>query len=67
VAPRLVPGTFHITSATYNFCDGHAESHRWLNGQTIAFGNALIGTGTPPPANVDSEWVAQHYAGLQNP
>jgi len=61
------PATFHITSATYNFCDGHAESHRWLNGQTIAFGNALTGTGTVPPANVDSEWIAQHYAGTQNP
>jgi prepilin-type N-terminal cleavage/methylation domain-containing protein len=61
------PAAFHVVSAVFNFCDGHAESHRWLNGATIAFANALTGTGTPPPANVDSEWVAQHYAGKQNP
>lgn len=59
------PAAFHVVSAVFNFCDGHAESHRWLNGATIAFANAL--TGNPPPANVDSEWVAQHYAGTQNP
>jgi prepilin-type N-terminal cleavage/methylation domain-containing protein len=61
------PAAFHIVSAVFNFCDGHAESHRWLNGATIAFANALAGTGTPPPANVDSLWIAQHYAGKQNP
>ena len=58
------PAAFHITSANFNFCDGHAESHRWLSGATIAFANA---NGTPPPANSDSQWVAQHYAGKQNP
>ena len=58
------PAAFHITSANFNFCDGHAESHRWLNGATIAYANA---NGTPPPANTDSQWVAQHYAGRQNP
>ncbi|HTL73624.1 MAG TPA: prepilin-type N-terminal cleavage/methylation domain-containing protein [bacterium] len=58
------PAAFHITSANFNYCDGHAESHRWLNGSTITFAN---GNGTPPPANSDSQWVAQHYAGKQNP
>ena len=58
------PAAFHITSANFNFCDGHAESHKWLNGLTIAYAN---GNGNPPPANVDSQWVAQHYAGKQNP
>jgi prepilin-type N-terminal cleavage/methylation domain-containing protein len=61
------PAAFHVTAAIFNFCDGHAESHRWLNGSTIAFANALAGTATPPPANSDSLWVAQHYAGTQNP
>ena len=59
------PAAFHVVSAIFNFCDGHAESHRWLNGQTIAFANAT--SGTPPPSNSDSVWVAQHYAGTQNP
>ena len=59
------PAAFHITSANFNFCDGHAESHRWLDGATIAFANAK--NGTPPAANSDSQWIAQHYAGNQNP
>jgi len=59
------PAAFHITSANFNFCDGHAESHKWLNGATIAFANAM--NGNTPAANVDSVWVAQHYAGRQNP
>jgi prepilin-type N-terminal cleavage/methylation domain-containing protein len=62
-----VPGAFHVVAAVFNFCDGHAESHRWLNGATIAFANSLAGASTPPPANSDSIWVAEHYAGKQNP
>jgi prepilin-type N-terminal cleavage/methylation domain-containing protein len=59
------PAAFHVVSAVFNFCDGHAESHRWMNSATIAFANAI--NGNPPPANSDSVWVAQHYAGTQNP
>lgn len=59
------PAAFHVISANFNFCDGHAESHRWLNGATVAFANA--NNGTPPVANADSAWVARHYAGKQNP
>lgn len=63
------PAIFHITSAVFNFCDGHAESHKWLTGSTIAFANWNCegAQPPPPPANSDSEWVAQHYAGKQNP
>ena len=61
------PADFHVRSAVFNFCDGHAETHKWLNGSTLAFANAVTGTGTIPPANSDSEWVALHYAGTQNP
>jgi prepilin-type N-terminal cleavage/methylation domain-containing protein len=59
------PAAFHITSAEFNFCDGHAEAHKWVNGSTIAFANSF--NGTPPPANSDSQWVAQHYPCIQNP
>ena len=59
------PAAFHVTAAVFNFCDGHAEAHRWQNGSTVAFANAL--NGTPPAANSDSAWLAQHYAGKQNP
>ena len=58
---------FHVVSAVFNFCDGHAETHKWLNGATLAFANAVTGSGVVPPANSDSVWVAQHYAGTQNP
>ncbi len=63
------PAIFHITSADFNFCDGHAEIHKWLNGSTIAFASwDCVGTEpSPPAANSDSLWVAQHYAGSQNP
>lgn len=61
------PAAFHVSSAVFNFCDGHAETHKWQNGQTFAFANALAGTAPVPAANSDSEWIAQHYAGAQNP
>ena len=63
------PAVFHITSANFNFCDGHAEVHKWLNGTTLAFANwnCVAPVPSPPPANSDSVWVAQHYAGTQNP
>lgn len=61
------PAVFHGVAAVFNFCDGHAESHRWHDGATIAFAGAMTGSGTVPPANVDSMWVAEHYAGRQNP
>jgi prepilin-type N-terminal cleavage/methylation domain-containing protein len=51
----------------FNFCDGRAEPRRWQNYQTIKFASDNTGSASPPPANVDSEWVAQHYAGTQNP
>jgi prepilin-type N-terminal cleavage/methylation domain-containing protein len=58
------PAAFHISSAVFNFGDGHAESHKWINGATVAFAN---GTGPVPPSNADSQWIAQRYAGKQNP
>ncbi len=58
------PAVFHITSADFNFCDGHAESHRWRDaGAAAAYDN---GSATQPSA-VDAMWVAQHEAGTQNP
>ncbi len=35
------PAAFHVNSAVFNFCDGHAENHRWLDPTTIAFANDL--------------------------
>jgi hypothetical protein len=74
------PAAFHITSADFNFVDGHAESHKWLVSATIAFGNdttpnkdsggasqtaANAYVGTA--ANLDLQWIGSHYPGPQNP
>jgi prepilin-type N-terminal cleavage/methylation domain-containing protein len=70
------PAAFHVTSAVFNFCDGHAESHKWLDGTTIDFANDISTTkdaggatksAAQHPGNVDAIWVARHYPGLQNP
>ncbi len=71
------PAAFHGITADFNFCDGHAESHRWQDGSTIAFANDLtpgkengIG-GTQTKANhrgnPDLQWIGLHYPGNQNP
>ncbi len=67
------PAAFHVTSSIFNFCDGHAESHKWLDGDTIALATSLdpnkdsgAGPGHSAP-NPDASWVAAHNAGNQNP
>jgi prepilin-type N-terminal cleavage/methylation domain-containing protein len=71
------PAAFHVTSAVFNFCDGHAEAHKWLNGATIAYSNdtttgkdANAAQGTTKynaiqPGNVDAIWCAAHYPDAQ--
>ena len=71
------PAAFHINSADFNFCDGHAESHRWLDPTTIAFANDFTDlnkdSGGPTKSaaqhaqNKDAMWCGEHYAGTQNP
>ena len=72
------PAAFHVTSACFNFADGHAESHRWLVGSTIDFANDTSktkdsGSGSSQSRansdknNADRQWVGSHYPGLQNP
>jgi prepilin-type processing-associated H-X9-DG protein len=31
------PAAYHITSSTFSFADGHAESHRWNDGISLGF------------------------------
>ena len=70
------PAAFHTTSANFNFADGHAESHKWLNGATVAFANDTTrtkdsGGATQSAANAagnkDLQWIGSHYPGKQNP
>jgi len=70
------PAAFHVISACFNFCDGHAESHKWLNSGTITFANDTTrnkdaGGTTQLLANSgvasDRQWVASHCPTVQNP
>jgi hypothetical protein len=69
------PAAFHINSATFPFADGHAESHRWMDGTTIAFANDLTRTkdaGGPTQTaanhagNPDLQWLGSHYPNKAN-
>jgi hypothetical protein len=74
------PGAFHVTSAVFNFCDGHAESHKWVDSTTVAYARctdvdkdagsgsgAALKTAATNHKNLDAVWVGSHYAGTQNP
>jgi hypothetical protein len=70
------PAAFHGTSACFNFADGHAENHKWLNSATVAFANDQTqakdsGGTTQNNANLagnrDLQWIGSHYPGGQNP
>ena len=70
------PAAFHINAATFSFADGHAESHRWRDGTTIAYGasiNVDKDKGSPEKSaaqhagNLDAIWIGQRYATPQNP
>ncbi len=71
------PAAFHGITAVFNFCDGHAESHRWQDSSTIAFANDQTSgkennsDGMQGKANhrgnPDVQWVGLHYPGNQNP
>ena len=64
------PAAFHITSAVWNFADGHAEGHKWLDGRTVS-----AATSTSPGkdssglqlVDLDCPWVAARCPGGQNP
>jgi len=70
------PAAFHVTSCTFSFVDGHSESHKWLDGSTVAYAKSLVvgsrGDGIArsfAQANSarDQQWVGSHYPGPQNP
>jgi len=70
------PACFHVRSASFNFVDGHAESHKWLNQATIKFANdetrtkdagGATQTAANAPGNADLQWIGSHYPGTQNP
>ena len=70
------PAAFHVTSSDFNFADGHAEGHKWLDGATIVFANdttqskdsgGATQTAANHAGNPDLQWLGSHYPGKQNP
>jgi prepilin-type N-terminal cleavage/methylation domain-containing protein/prepilin-type processing-associated H-X9-DG protein len=66
------PAAFHGSSSTFNFADGHCESHKWQDGPTIAYAASMDpnkyssrpgGAQTPR----DAAWLAAGYASRQYP
>jgi prepilin-type N-terminal cleavage/methylation domain-containing protein/prepilin-type processing-associated H-X9-DG protein len=62
---------YHGNVSTYGFADGHAESHKWLNGNLIAAGKAAATSGTTggipgggPTSGPDYEYI---YQGIRFP
>ena len=70
------PAAFHGRAGVFNFCDGHAELHRWQDPTTVAYANdtsrakdasSPSKTAAQHPGNEDAVWVGARYAGNQNP
>jgi prepilin-type N-terminal cleavage/methylation domain-containing protein len=71
------PAAYHVNSSTFNFADGHAEPHKWLNASTLyfaksmdpnKFADSVSGFANDPQfGTTDLYWVATHYPTTENP
>lgn len=56
---------YHGDVSTFGFADGHAESHKWINGGLITWGknaaNGNTATGTGPQSGPDYDYIYEHY------
>ncbi len=63
---------FHGNSSTFNFADGHAEPHRWIDPVLLAY-SASMDTGkfgsapTLTQSPHDVLWLAEHFPSKLNP
>lgn len=63
------PAMYHGNVGTFALADGHAQSHRWLSGEIIAYGRGVAaGTTTPssshptfPTSGVDYQYIHDGY------
>ncbi len=59
-----VPASYHNGAAGISFADGHAETHRWIDGRTRKpiTGSYLgdLGIVTQSPSNPDAAWLQSH-------
>jgi len=72
------PAAFHGRNSTFNFADGHAESHKWLSGDVVTFANSMNpskftltggaeGTAAQANGKLDLYYVASHNPTVNNP
>ena len=71
------PAAYHGVTSTFNFADGHAEAHKWINASTLAFAKSLDplkfadfavqAANDPKYGTADLYWVAAHYPTVNNP
>jgi prepilin-type N-terminal cleavage/methylation domain-containing protein/prepilin-type processing-associated H-X9-DG protein len=60
------PAMYHGNVSTVAFCDGHAESHKWLDGSIVNAGKQVangvaLPSFTGPTSGVDYQYVYQGY------
>jgi prepilin-type N-terminal cleavage/methylation domain-containing protein/prepilin-type processing-associated H-X9-DG protein len=61
------PAAFHGSTSTFNFADGHAEAHKWLDGATLAYAKNTDPNkySNRPAWNTvadDANWINLRYA-----
>lgn len=60
------PGVSHNNGAVISFCDGHAESHKWLDGWTIQPRSAdFHWHNDPSRGNRDLAWLRERTTALR--
>ena len=59
------PGSYHNGGCGFAFADGHSETHRWVDGSTLIFGQGAMGTGSADPADwPDWQWLTARTSAL---
>ncbi len=58
---------WHNKKSTLGFCDGHAETHAWLDSSTLKMATQNMGLGqygmsARPPENRDVQYMKRGYA-----
>src|SRR5262249_37287798 len=66
------PAAFHGNSSSFNYADGHAITHKWIDPATIACAKSMNQNkyGSSPSATAvshDAPWLASQYVSKNNP
>ena len=66
------PAAWHGGTSTFNWADGHAESHKWLDSRTVTFAldmnpNKFTYAPDITACPRDLAFVANGYASILNP